>query len=55
MNITKEKAIRLFGGKAKLARALNIKPSAVTQWKDGKPIPELRAYQIRELKPEAFS
>lgn len=55
MEIVKEQAIHLFGSASSLARALNISPAAVTQWADGKPIPEKQALKIRyTLKPEFF-
>lgn len=54
--ITKEEAVALFGSKAELARALGINKASVTEWPDGKPIPERRALQIYyQLKPEAFA
>ena len=40
-------AISAFGSPAELARALQITRSAISQW--GDTVPELRAYQIREL------
>jgi DNA-binding transcriptional regulator YdaS (Cro superfamily) len=43
---TKE-AISHFGNKLKLAKALNVSKSAVSQW--GEDVPELRAYQIERL------
>jgi len=46
--MTKKEAIAIFGSMAKTAAALKIWPSSITQWNDEK-IPELRAYQIREL------
>ena len=50
MKILKSKAIEHFGGTSKLAIALGIKHSAVSQW--GEYVPLLRAYQIRELIAE---
>ena len=39
-----------------LARALNITPSAVYQWRDGEPIPDAHALRLRyELKPKVFA
>lgn len=53
--ITKEQAIEIFGTQAELARALDIERSAVSQWKDGAPIPELQDLKIRyELRPDLF-
>ena len=40
-------AIKHFGNKAKLAKALNISKSAITQWPDD--VPALRAFQIERL------
>ena len=41
-----------FGSKKKLADALGIRPSAVTQW--GEKIPESRQYQIQVLSKGKF-
>lgn len=55
MEILKEEAIALFGSQAALARALDISPAAVSQYRDGEPIPEKQALRLRyEIKPEAF-
>lgn len=43
----KEDAIEFFGSKIKLAKALGIAPSAVTQWPDV--IPIRRAYEIEKI------
>lgn len=40
-------AIDAFGTASAMARALGITPSAISQW--GEDVPDLRAYQIREL------
>lgn len=40
-------AIKHFGSKTKLAAALGINPSAVTQW--GETVPESRQYQIQVM------
>lgn len=45
MNTTE--AIKHFGSKTKLAAALGIYPSAVTQW--GEEVPTARQYQIQVL------
>ncbi|BBP82438.1 hypothetical protein PSm6_00240 [Pseudomonas solani] len=45
MNITE--AISHFGSKKKIADALGIHPSAVTQWGDS--IPEARQYQLQVI------
>lgn len=53
--IIKEEAVAMFRTKAALARALGISKVAVSQWPDGKPIPQLQALRIRyELRPECF-
>jgi DNA-binding transcriptional regulator YdaS (Cro superfamily) len=52
--ITKTKAVKLYGNKAKLADALGISRQAVGQWPAG-PIPQKHALRIYyELMPEAF-
>ncbi|MNJ10050.1 DNA-binding transcriptional regulator DicC [compost metagenome] len=45
MNI--EDAVKYFGSKTKLADALGIRPSAVTQW--GDEIPAIRQFQIQVI------
>ena len=45
MNI--DDAVKYFGSKKKLADALGIRPSAVTQW--GSDIPAIRQFQIQVL------
>mgnify|MGYP000722136419 CR=1 FL=1 len=45
MNI--DDAIKYFGSKKKLAEALGIRPSAVTQW--GVDIPTTRQFQIQVI------
>ena len=53
--ITKEEAIEMFGSQAGLARALGIYRQAVSQWRDGEPIPQEQALRIRyQLRPECF-
>jgi len=42
----KATAIRLLGSQANLARLCGVSPQAVSQMID--PIPELRAYQVRD-------
>lgn len=42
-----EDAIKAFGSPKELAAALGITREAIYQWGDD--VPELRAYQIREL------
>ena len=50
MKIRVDDAARLFGSKANLARTLGIKPQALSGW--GEFLPELRAFQLRELHPD---
>lgn len=38
----------------KVARLLNVSPPAVYKWKKTGKIPDLRLYQLKELKPEWF-
>ncbi|WP_270809068.1 Cro/CI family transcriptional regulator [Aeromonas sp. QDB08] len=45
--MTTSNAVRYFGSKAAIARALGINKAAVSQW--GETIPEGRAYQIEVL------
>ncbi len=40
-------AVSKFGSKSRLAKALNISKSSVTQW--GDEVPELRRYQIEDI------
>lgn len=45
-----EKAASRVGGKAVLARLLNVRPPTVSQWSSGsRPVPAERALQIEEL------
>jgi hypothetical protein len=53
VKIRTEDAIRFFETKAALAKALQINPQAITTW--GEFVPELRAFQLREISPETFS
>ena len=53
--MTKTEAISLYDNGNQLARALRITRSAVSQWRDDKPIPEAREMKLRyQLKPECF-
>ena len=45
--------IEKLGGTVALARALNVRPQAVSQWKK-KGIPDARMQTIRLLHPEFF-
>ncbi len=49
MQMTTREAVRRFGSKRKLAKALGITPQAVSHW--GRFVPPLRAYEIEALKP----
>lgn len=46
-------AADFFGSRVKLARALGIFPSAITQW--GERVPEVRQYQIQILSGGALT
>lgn len=51
--MTKSEAIALFGrNQADLARGLSITRSAVSQWPDDKPIPELQQLRIERMIAE---
>ena len=51
--MTKNEALKIAGGSpTELGRMLGISHNAISQWDDEK-IPELREYQIRELKERA--
>lgn len=53
--ITKEQAVAHFKTQTALAEALGVTKGAVSQWKDGEPIPENHALKLRyEIAPEAF-
>jgi DNA-binding transcriptional regulator YdaS (Cro superfamily) len=47
----KQTAITLAGSQSELARILGITRAAVNHWQK---IPQLRIYQLKELKPEWF-
>ena len=49
--LTKAKAIKLAGSQVNLAKILKITKGAVWQWNK---IPELRLYQLKQIKPEWF-
>lgn len=54
--ITKEQAVAHFGSQAKVAYALGLTRSAVSQWKAKEPIPVEQALRLRyEIAPEAFN
>lgn len=48
--MTRKEAESIFGNIRKLAEALGVTEQAIYQW--GDTVPELRAYQIRELARE---
>jgi len=48
--MTKDEAIKAFGGTRKLAEALGISEQAIHQW--GEMVPELRVYQIKVVMAE---
>jgi len=50
LRIRTDDAARYFGGKAKLARTLEITPQALTKW--GEYLPISRAYQLAYLYPK---
>jgi DNA-binding transcriptional regulator YdaS (Cro superfamily) len=50
--IKTDDAAKAFGSKRALAKALGITEVAVYQWKEY--VPELRAFQLRELRPDLF-
>jgi DNA-binding transcriptional regulator YiaG len=55
IKITKEQAVALYPTQTALARALGITKGAISQWPDGKPIPEVQALKLRyQLHPEVF-
>ena len=52
VHIRTEDAVRHFKSKAALARALSVKPQAITLWREF--LPPLRAFQLREMYPVIF-
>jgi len=61
-----EKAVEILGGQTKLARAVGVKPSFVSQWLSGqRPVPATRCGAIEsatggkvtreDLRPDVFS
>jgi len=53
--MTKNEALEIAGGSpTELGRMLNISHNAISQWNDEK-IPELREYQINEIKAELMT
>lgn len=52
--IDMERALQVYGTKAALARKLNVKPPALTQWGDR--VPLLHQYRLKyKLAVEEFS
>jgi len=53
--ILKEEALALYPTATALANALGITKGAVSQWEEGKPIPDEQALRLRyEIAPEKF-
>jgi hypothetical protein len=52
LRIRTSKAAKHFGNKNKLAQALGVSRQTIQQW--GYWLPELRAYQLKEMHPEHF-
>jgi len=53
--ITKRALKRAIGAKdADLARFFSVTPSAVSQWPEDLPLPEIRQWQLRALRPDIF-
>ncbi len=53
--MTKKEALKIANGSVvELGRLLGISHNAISQWNDKK-IPELREYQIKELKAERLA
>ena len=53
--MTKNEALEIAGGSpTELGRMLNISHNAISQWSEEK-IPELREYQINEIKAELMT
>ena len=50
--MTRSQAIKFFGGKAEIARALDISYAAVQQW--GEEIPLLRQHQLEKISNGAL-
>ncbi len=44
--MTLDDALKFFGTKAEMARALGVQPPSVSEWFDAGTIPEGRQYQI---------
>jgi len=55
MMITKRYLKQALAAKdADLARLFSITPSAIAQWHEDKPVPQIRQWQIRVLRPDIF-
>lgn len=51
-----DKAIKFFGTQSAIARALNVKPSTVSEWVSGeRPVPPLRAFQMESISKGELS
>ena len=44
-----EQAVKFYGGKKKLATALNVSPSAVSHWVEANEIPEGQQYKLQAI------
>lgn len=49
-----EEAIQLAGSPTMLARILGVTPAAVSQFRKGGDLPDVRALQLYTLRPEWF-
>jgi len=55
MMITKRYLKQVLAAKdADLARLFSITPSAIAQWREDEPVPEIRQWQIQVLRPDIF-
>jgi len=55
MMITKRYLKQALAAKdADLARLFSITPSAIAQWREDEPVPEIRQWQIQVLRPDIF-
>ena len=53
MKLTTKEAVRLAGGKIALAKLLKVSRQAVQKW--GTDVPELRVFQLKEMRPKWFA
>lgn len=52
--MTKLELLEKLGTLQAIADLFSINRQAVQQWPDDEPIPELRLYQLREMRPQWF-